>query len=50
MKETYWRTAMTEEASLEYNRLEDELDSISEKIRETSNRLQKLKNSDAHKA
>lgn len=40
---------MTEEEASEYNRLEGELDSISEKIRETGNRLQELKNSDEYK-
>lgn len=49
LKETDWHTVMTEEEASEYNRLEDELDSISEKIRETGNRLQELKNSDEYK-
>lgn len=49
LKETDWHTVMTEEETSEYNRLEDELGSISEKIRETGNRLQGLKNSDEYK-
>ena len=40
---------MTEKEASEYNRLEGELNSISEKIRETGNRLQELKNSDEYK-
>lgn len=49
LKETDWHTAMTEEETSEYNRLENELDSISEKIREAGNRLQELKSSDEYK-
>lgn len=49
LKETDWHTVMTEEEASEYNRLEGELNSISEKIRETGNRLQELKSSDEYK-